>query len=83
MWLVAKWVDDGKVLGITYLHFLKAFDLVFNQVLLKKLVVHGFVSCLISWVRGFLQGRLMSTFFSEKLNQEVKVSSDNPQGSVL
>ena len=80
---VAKWVDDGKVVDIAYLDFSKAFDLVCHEVLLEKLVALGFDSCLISWVRGFLQGRLMSVSVGGKLSQEVEVSSGVPQGSVL
>ena len=45
----AKWVDDGKVVDIAYLHFSEAFDLVCHEILFEKLIDLEFVSCLISW----------------------------------
>ena len=50
---------------------------------MEKLVALGFDSCLISWVRGFLQGRHMCISDAGKLGQEVEVSSGVPQGLVL
>ena len=70
-----------KTLDIAFLNFSKTFDLVCHKVLLEKLVALRFDSCLISWVRGFLQGSLMSISNAEKLSQEVEVSSGVPQGS--
>ena len=74
-----KW----SIYYVTYLDFSRAFDLVCHEVLLEKLPAHGFDSCLISWVRGFLQSRPMNVFVAGKLNQEVEVSTGVPQGSVL
>ena len=63
------------MVGIAYLDFSKAFDLVCHEVLLEKSVALGFDSCLRSWVRGFLQCRYMSVSVAGKLSQEVEVSS--------
>jgi len=63
------------VVDIACLDVSKAFDLVCHEVLLGKLVALGFDSCLISWVRGFLQGRFMSVSVAGKLSQEVEVFS--------
>ena len=75
---VAKWVDEVKVVEIAYLEFSKAFDLVFHEILVEKLVAHGFDSCLISLVKGYHRGCLMSVSVAKKLSQEVKISSGIP-----
>ena len=56
----AKCVVEGKVVDIAYLDFSKAFNQVCHKALLEKLVALEFDSSVISLIRGFLQGRLMS-----------------------
>ena len=51
-----------------YLDFSKGFDLVCHEILMEKLVALGIESCSIIWVKGFLQGRLMSVTASGKLS---------------
>ena len=68
---------------VAYLDFTKALELVCHDAQLEKLVALGFESCLISLVRGFLQGRFMSVSVAGMLSQEVKVSLVVPQELLL
>ena len=80
---VAKWVDDGKVVDMTYLDFLKAFDVVSHLLLLYKLQLLGFYLIVILWIRSFLIGRTMSVSVSGASSPSMPVTTGAPQGSVL
>ena len=54
-----------------YLDFSKVFYLVCHEILLEKLISLGFNSCLISSVKRFLQGHLMSVSVAGKLSEEM------------
>ena len=49
---VTRLVDKGKAVGLVYLDFSKAFDMVSHSILLGKLAAHGLDRCTLLWVRN-------------------------------
>ena len=80
---VDKRVDEGKIVGMSYLDFSKAFDVVSRLLLLDKLQLCGFDPIVISWIKSFPIGRSMSVSVSGTPSLSMPVPSEVPQGSVL
>ena len=55
-WLSA--INDNKIIGVIFLDFRKAFDVVYHEILLKKLQTYGFGSCCLKWFPSYLSNRL-------------------------
>ena len=55
-WLSA--INDNKTIGVIFLDFRKAFDVVYHEILLKKLQTYGFGSCSLKWFSSYLSNRL-------------------------
>ena len=79
---VEKLVDEIKVVDIAYSDFSKEYDLVCHDILLEKLLAHGFDSYLISWVSVFLKSRLMNVSVEGKLSRGKEILPRVTQGSV-
>ena len=81
-----KWTkildDKGKVDAI-YMDFMKAFDSVPHQRLLKKLSSYQISSKVHKWITHFLVGRGQTVVVNGTSSERVSVSSGVPQGSVL
>ena len=58
----------------------KAFDLVCHETLLEKLVALVFDSCLISVLKGFIQGPFMSVSVAGKLSQKWRSTQGSLRG---
>ena len=63
--------------------FLKAFDLVPHDQLLKKIAALGVDSRVVIWIREFLIGHSPRLRVETHYSEEVRVTSGVPQGSVL
>ena len=48
---VTHLVDEGKAVGVVYLDFRKAFDIVPHSILLEKLAAHVLDGCTLHWVK--------------------------------
>ena len=54
---ITKWIDEGSLVDIFYLHFQKVFDKVPHQILLLKLKAHGIGDGIIDWIEQWLADR--------------------------
>ena len=54
---IAKWIDEGSAVDITYLDFQKALDKVPHRRLLLKLKAHGIGDGIIDWIEQWLTDR--------------------------
>ena len=68
---------------MVYSDHIKVFDVVFYALLLQKLQMLGFDTCLIDWLQPFLRWQDMSASVAWNLSKEVTVTSGVPQGSVI
>ena len=50
-------VDEGRVVGIVYLDFTKAFDTVSRKILLENLLVYGLDKQTMRWIETWLKGQ--------------------------
>jgi len=48
-------MDKGGVMGVIYLDFSKAFQIVNNNILHSKLERYGFDECTVQWKKKWLQ----------------------------
>ena len=84
--MTEKWhkaLDEGKVVGVLFIDFKKAFDCVPHKVLLKKLHASGISGSMFQILDDYLRDRNQYTVVNDcKSNSEVVVSGV-PQGSLL
>jgi hypothetical protein len=63
--------------------FSKAFDVVPQDRLLRKIAASGVDPRVVVWIREFLLGRKRRVRIGGQLSEEVRVMSGVPQGSAL
>ena len=80
---IARNLDNGLQTDVVLLDFSKAFDKVPHQRLLHKLRHYGVTGNLLTWIGGFLQGRVQTVILEGESSQQSPVSSGVPQGTVL
>jgi hypothetical protein len=80
---IAGSLDNGDRVDAITIDFLKAFDLVPHDRLLTKIAALGVDSRVVVWIREFLLGHTQRVTVGEQLLEEVRVTSEVPQGSVL
>ena len=76
-------LKDGKQTDIILLDFSKAFDKVNHEKLIFKLLSYGIRGTTLSWIHAFLNGRSQTVGREGDFSEEVPVTSNVPQGSVL
>ena len=60
LYVLDKWteiIDDGGTIDALYMDFMKAFDKVPHERLLRKVEAYGIGGPLLGWIRSFLTGR--------------------------
>jgi len=55
---MTRLVDKGKAVDVVYLDFSKAFDMVSQCLLLRKLAAHGLDRYSLLWVSNWREGRV-------------------------
>ena len=76
-------LDHGGKIDSIYMDFMKAFDEVPHQRLLKKMERYKITETVIKWVKSFLNDRKQKVTVNGAESKNHKVTSGIPQGSVL
>jgi hypothetical protein len=61
-WLNA--MDNGRFVGVLFLDFSAAFDLVDHDIILTKLLYYGFKEVALNWIQSYLTDRKQSTYIN-------------------
>ena len=80
-WLNA--MDNGKFVGVLFLDFSAAFDLVDHEIILTKLMHYGFKEVALNWVQSYLTDRKQSTYINGSFSSPQVLNCGIPQGSCL
>uniref|UniRef100_A0A8K9X353 Reverse transcriptase domain-containing protein n=1 Tax=Oncorhynchus mykiss TaxID=8022 RepID=A0A8K9X353_ONCMY len=80
-WLNA--MDNGKFVGVLFLDFSAAFDLVDHEIILTKLMHYGFKEVALNWVQSYLTDRKQSTYINGSFSSPNVLNCGIPQGSCL
>ena len=84
--MVEKWLkalDNGELVGVIFVDFRKAFDLVDHDILMKKLELYKFNQVSLNWFRSYLSGRKQIVSFKNVVSERETVKCGVPQGSIL
>ena len=84
--IIDEWsqaVDEGYAVNCLHLDFMKAFDTVPYQRLLRKLESYGITDRLLSWIRDFLSNLVQRVIMNGTPSSWSDVLSGIPQDSVL
>ena len=76
-------LEEGIRLDTVYLDFVKAFDKVDHNILIKKIVDHKIKGKVAIWIKSFLQERKYIVIANGVVSEEQEVLSGVPQGTVL
>ena len=76
-------LDEAARLDAIIIDFSKAFDIVPHDWLLKKTAASDVDSRVVVWIRGFLIDHSQRVRVGRHYSEEVRVTSNVPQGSVL
>ena len=86
MRLTENWkreIDDGKMVGVVFIDFKKAFDTVPHEVLSYKLQAVGITGNLHQWIMDYLSERTQYTEINGSRSETAQVKYGVPQGSQL
>ena len=76
-------IEQGKLIGVIFLDFRKAFDSVSHQTLLMKLQAAGISGNLYELLRNYLQNRLQYVSIGNVFSNKQNVLAGVPQGSLF
>ena len=80
-WLSA--LDNDKLVGVLFIDFQKAFDLVDNEILLSKLQLYGLIEETYAWFKTYLIQRRQFVSVSDIKSDLKPITCGVPQGSIL
>ena len=78
-----KAIDNGCYVGALFLDLRKAFDTVNHCIMLKQLADVGVNTQALLWFQNYLDGRVQSVRFQNKMSKPKLVTCGVPQGSIL
>lgn len=78
-----KALDEGKVIGVLFLDFKKAFDSISHEILLKKLSACGVSGNFYDYIASYLQERKQFTVVNNVNSEDRQLDYGVPQGSIL
>jgi len=84
--MLNEWLDcinNKESVGILFIDFCKAFDLVDTNILLQKMKVYNFSKDALTWFTSYLQNRKQSVRINSTTSKELTVQTGVPQGSIL
>jgi hypothetical protein len=76
-------LDEGKEVRVIFYDISKAFDMVWNRGLLKKLESIGIRGSLLDWVLKYLSGRKQRVVINNASSDWGFIKAGVPQGSIL
>ena len=86
IYLTETWktaLDNGKVVGVVYIDFQKAFDKVSHEILIYKLQAMGLSGDMLKWFVSYLKERKQFAVVNGSSSQTKAVTCGVPQGSLL
>jgi hypothetical protein len=84
--MVEEWsrhLLDKEMVGLLFVDFSKAFDLVDHNILLQKLAAYNFDETSLAWFTSYLKDRKQIVKVNDSTSEECPVTSGVPQGSIL
>lgn len=76
-------LEDGKVIGVVFLDFKRAFETINRQLLLCKMGKYGMGHKILQWFESYLNDRTQVTKYKNCFSTEIKSKWGVPQGTVL
>ena len=80
---IRQYVDEGNLVGATFIDLSKAFDTISHSNLLKKLLQYGICDKELRWFTGYLFHRSMVVSYGNCLSSKREILTGVPQGSIL
>ena len=74
---------DKKMVGLLFVDFSKAFDLVDHKIILQKLAEYNFHDSSLAWFTSYLSDRKQIVKVNGCTSEECPIKSGVPQGSIL
>ena len=71
------------MVGVMFIDFCKAFDMVDHTILLEKLKLYNLSQDSLSWFTSYLSNRTQQVKYKSKLSEPLHVTYGVPQGSIL
>ena len=76
-------MDSGDINGLLMLDLSKAFDLIYHNLLLKKLEIYGLSESTLGWFNSYLSMRKQAVAVNGTASEFLDISRGVPQGSIL
>ena len=80
---IRQHVDEGKVVGATFIDLSKEFDTISHSNLLQKLPQYGICDEELEWYTDYLFHRSMAVSYGGCLSNKQDIKTGVPQGSIL
>ena len=81
--IITDALNKGASVGLVLLDFVKAFDTISHDKLIKKLESYGIDNTLVRWIKSFLSNWKQRVVIGDSSSNWEDVTSSVPQGSVL